>query len=326
MEKYSKKQPISLLKEGNRVDDVFVVKFKKGIAQYAKGFSFELTLSDNSGRNIEYKYWGGPDEAKVKTIYDTIKPDSIVHAQGKISSYNNKLQFATNEPDKIEVLEKGQYNDSDFIRASKKDIDTMYGQLLKEIDAVEHSKLKELLHAVFKDKEMERKFKNHPGAIEIHHNWIGGLLQHTLEVLSYCKTSKELFPQLNKDILIAGALLHDIGKLEEITVTSRIKGTNKGQLTGHLVLSSIFVSNKCDETGLDEETKNKLLHIIVSHHGKAEFGSPKEPMFPEATVLYYADELSSKVAEMIEFIEDTKQTTEDDFMYHNRYKRNILLK
>ena len=126
--------------------------------------------------------------------------------------------------------------------------------------------------------------------------------------------------------LIAGALLHDIGKLEEIEVTSRIKGTKKGQLAGHLVLSAIFVSKKCDEIEMDDEIKNKLLHMIVSHHGKSEYGSPKEPMFPEALVVYYSDELSSKVAEMLGFVESAKSETEDDFMYHPRNKKNILLR
>lgn len=326
MEKFTKKKKISELKEGDIVDDIFFVKFKKGMTQYAKGFSFELTLSDNGGRNIDYKYWGGQEEAKVKSLYDSIKADSIVHVQGRVSVYKDKLQLATNEPFVIKVLEEGQYNAADFVKSAKKDVNILYSRLLEAIELVENPKIKELLNLVFKDRGIEIKFKNHPGAIEIHHNWVGGLLEHTLEVLNYCKLSWETFPQLNKDLLIAGVLLHDIGKLEEISVTSRIKGTNRGQLTGHLVLSTVFVSNKCDEVKLDAETKDKLLHIIVSHHGKLEFGSPKEPMFPEAVAVYYSDELSSKIAEMIDFIEDAKLSTEDDFMFQTRSRKNIMLK
>lgn len=326
MNKFIKKQKISELKEGDKVDDIFFVKFKKGISQYAKGFSFELTLSDNSGRNIDYKYWGNNDETKVKSLYESIKADSIVHVQGKISVYKDKLQFVTNEPFIIEVLKEDQFNQADFVKQPKKDINLMYSKLLNIIDKVENFQIKELLNNVFKDKKVEEKFKIHPGAIEIHHNWIGGLLEHTLEIADYCRLSWEIYPTLNKDLLIAGALLHDIGKIEEINVTSRIKGTRKGQLIGHLIISAIFVSNKCDELKIEEDIKNKLLHIITSHHGKLEFGSPKEPMFPEAVVIYYADELSSKLAEMIEFIEEAKLNTEDDFMFNKRYSRNILLK
>jgi 3'-5' exoribonuclease len=326
MEKFTKKRKVSELKEGDFVDDVFFVKFKKGISSYAKGFAFDLMLSDSSGRNIEYKYWGSQDEAKVKSLYSSIKADSIVHVQGRVSMYRERLQLATNEPSVIEALKEGQYDASDFVKAARKDVNALYSKLLSSIESVENPKIKELLNAIFKDKKMEAKFKTHPGAIEIHHDWVGGLLEHNLEVLNYCKLSWETFPQLNKDLLIAGAMLHDIGKLEELEVTSRIKGTKKGQLMGHIVLGTIFVSNKCDEIGLDAEIKDKITHIIVSHHGKLEFGSPKAPMFPEAFVVYYSDELSSKIAEMIEFVEDYKSSTEDEFMYHQRNARNILLK
>lgn len=326
MEKFAKTKKVSELKEGNIVNDVFFVKSKKGMSPYAKGYSFELTLSDNSGRSIAHKYWGSQDEASVKALYDSIKTDSIVFVQGKVSMYRDNLQLATNEPNIIKVLQEGQYNPTDFVKSAKKDVDSLYSQLLKFIDSVENSKIKELLINIFKDKAIENKFKNHPGASEIHHNWIGGLLEHTLEVLNYCKLSWETFPQLNKDVLIAGAALHDIGKLDELSVTSKIKWTNKGNLAGHLVLGTIFVSNKCDEIKLDEALKDKLLHIIISHHGKMKLGSPKEPMFPEAVVVHYSDELSSKTNELIEFIEDAKLSTEDDFTFYRRSRKNILLK
>lgn len=326
MEKLAKKRKVSDLKEGDAVDDIFFVKFKKGVSPYVNGFAFELTLSDNSGKNIEYKYWGGRDENKVRAIYDSLKPDSVVHVQGKVSAYRGKLQLATNEPAIIEALQEGFYDNADFVKPSRKDPDRMYSELLKAISAVENPGLKKLLSGIFQDKDIERRFKTQPGAIEIHHGWTGGLLQHTLEVLSYCRTSAENYPQLDKDLLTAGALLHDIGKLEELTVTTRIKGTKKGQLAGHLILGTIYVSRKCEEYGLDADTQDKLLHIIISHHGKLEYGSPKEPMFPEAIVVYYADELSAKITEVIEFVADSKADTEDDFMYHKRYGKNILLK
>ena len=326
MTKFTKRKKVSELKDGDRVDDVFFVKFKKGIKEYAKGYSFDLTLSDNSNRSIEYKYWGPQNEARVKAIYNSFKADSIVHVQGKVTSYHERLQLSTNEPDIIEPLNEGEYNESDFIKAAKKDIEIMYSELESTIEEIKDPKLKELLTNVFADKDMEMKFKKHPGAIEIHHGWIGGLLQHTLEVIAFCKTACDLHPELNRDLVLTGAMLHDIGKLEEIEVTHRIRGTRKGQLTSHLVLSAVYVSNKCDEVKMDECLKDKLMHIIVSHHGKEEFGAPKPPMFPEAIIVYYADELSAKVTEMIEFIENGRQETEDDFIYYRREGKNIYLR
>ncbi len=170
------------------------------------------------------------------------------------------------------------------------------------------------------------KFKEHPGAITVHHHWIGGLLEHTFEVVEYCETTIKLFPNLDRDLLITGAILHDVGKLEELETTSRIKGSEIGQLVGHLVLGISFLMKKLDQSELDDLTKNKLIHMLVSHHGKLENGSPKEGMFSEAIALYYADELSSKISEMSSYIKESKEKTDDDFMYNYRYKKNIFLK
>lgn len=327
MEKFRKKQQISALEVGESIDDVFVVKIKRGMSEYVKGFRFNLILSDNSGKTLEYVYWGPKDEKAVKEIYESIKSDGVVRIQGKVSSYNDKLQLATNAPFRIEVLNEKQYEKEDFVKPSKKNIEEMYDELINSIDSVENEKIKTLLNNIFQDPIILEKFKEHPGAIEIHHNWIGGLLEHTLDVLKYSQLTLQQFPTLNKDLLIAGSLLHDIGKLEELEITSRIKGTNLGQLTGHLVLGLIYVSKKIDEIeDFDKEIKDKILHILTSHHGKNEFGSPKEPMFPEALAIYYADELSSKISEMTEFIESAKEETEDDFMYNRRKNGNIFLK
>ncbi len=325
---YEKKRSIASLSEGDLVNDIFVVKIKKGIHQYKSknGYYFQLLLSDSSGKTLEYRYWGDENEEEIKRIYNSIKRDSVVFIKGKVTNFNGKLQLSSEHPSSIRVLEEGEYDEKEFIKPPKRDPEEMYSVLLKEIEGVENPKIKQLLESIFKDPAIEKKFKEHPGGIEIHHNWVGGLLQHTLEVLEYCKLSCKLFPDLNKDLLIAGALLHDIGKLEELTVTSRIKGTNRGQLIGHIVLGANFVARKMDELGLDDELKDKILHMIVSHHGKLEYGSPKEPMCAEAFALYYADEMSSKIAEISEFIRVSREDTEDDFMYNKRRKYNVFLR
>jgi 3'-5' exoribonuclease len=324
---YTKKQPISDLKDGEIVNDIFVVKIKKGISSYAKGYRFNLLLSDNTGKTVDYIYWGSPDEKKVNVVYNSITPDAVVNVQGKVATYNGKLQLATNEPMTITVLKEDEYSKGDFVKPQRKDINELYAQLRSKIDTVSNPQIKELLVSIFNDPQMEEKFKTHPGAIEIHHNWIGGLLQHTLEVLDYGELSLRHHPNLDRDLLMAGALLHDIGKLEELEVTSRIKGTDRGQLAGHLILGVVYVTKKIEEIrGFDEILKNKIIHMLVSHHGKIEYGSPKEPMFPEAMILYHADEMSSKATEMVEFMELSKDETEDNFMYNKRNGRNMYLK
>ncbi|MFH1229298.1 MAG: HD domain-containing protein [Candidatus Aenigmatarchaeota archaeon] len=326
MEKFAKRQFISDIKDGDRIDDVFVVKIKKGVSDYASGYTFHLLLSDSSGKNIDYRYWGGKDEAIVRKLYESIKADSVILVKGKFSFYKGMPQIMTNEPDTVKVLEIGQYDESDFVKKPKKDVEKMYEDLIMIIESVKDEQLKRLLLCVFKDDKIKDKFKVHPGGIEIHHNWIGGLIQHTLETARYCELCAQLHPTINRDLVITGALLHDIGKLDEMEVTARIKGTRKGQMHGHIVLGSILVSNKMNELKIGEDTKDKLLHIIISHHGSNELGSPKEPMFPEALAVYYADEMSSKISEITEYVEDNKEETEDEFKYHYKKERNIFLR
>jgi 3'-5' exoribonuclease len=322
---YEKGKPISELREGERVEDIFVVKIKRGVQAYAKGYRFDLILSDSSGRTMNYTYWGGDNQEAVKGLYESVKADSVVLVQGRVESFRDRLQISTNPPDTIRVLKEGEFRPGEFIGPPRRDIEGMVTELRGYINRLRNPEVKRLLERVFEPSLLDR-FKVHPGAIEIHHNWRGGLLQHTLEVARYCELSKGLFPDLDTDILIAGALLHDVGKLDEIEVTTRIKGTVKGQLSGHVALGYGYVSGVMDELGIGREVREKLLHVMLSHHGNMEYGSPKKPMFPEAVAVYFADELSSKLAEMTEFIRLSRDETEDDFMYSRRHGRNILLR
>lgn len=323
-EKLTKKQPINTLKEGHFVNDIFVVKIKKSVSPYSNGHSINLILSDSSGSSIEYKYWGGKDENKVRSIFDSINQDSVVLAKGRVSTYNGKLSINANESDALKVLNPDEY-EAEFIMPARKNIDEMRSALESKINSITERYLKEFLLEIFDD-GLKEKFKKHPAGIQVHHNWIGGLLEHTLEVIEYCELIAKMNLELNRDLLLAGAVLHDIGKLEEIEITSRIKGSRKGQFVGHIALGIAFLSERLKESRLDEMLKEKLLHLIASHHGKMEYGSPKEPMIPEALALNYADELSSKLSAMLELIKKSKEATEDEFMYDYKNNINIYLR
>ena len=324
MEKYVKRQLISALKDGDAINDIFVVKIKKSVSPYAKGYSITLVLSDSSGGSVEYKYWGGAEENKVKGLFNLIQQDSIILITGKVSSYQGKLQISANETDKLDIISPDEC-DVDFIMPPRKDTEDMYSQLASKINSISNVHIKKLLNDIIGG-ELKEKLKKHPAAIQIHHNWKGGLLQHILEIIEYCETSAKLNPELNRDLLIAGAVLHDIGKLEEIEVTSRIKAGRKGQLVGHLVLGAVFLSEKLQDSGIDQLLQEKLLHLIVSHHGKEEYGSPKKPMFAEAVALHYADELSSRLAAVLELIRAGKESTQDEFVFDFKDKINLLLR
>lgn len=325
---YRKNKNISELKEGEIIEDIFVVKIKKRIFQYMDNskYGFELILSDSSGSTVSYKFWGDADQNIISRMFDSVKEDDVVLVKGKVQRFKDKLQISSNSPEDFRILEKGQYLVEDFIRPPKHNTEEMFNKLISNINNVKNEELKTFLLSIFEDPEFSEKYKKHPAAIEIHHNRMGGLLEHVLEIIEILKTCKKLYPELDEDLLIAGAILHDIGKIDEIEMTSRIKGTAKGQLISHIVLGSAFILNKMEKFKINEELKHKVLHLIVSHQGRLEFGSPKEPMFPEAFALYYADELSSKLSEILEFVENSKRNTEDAFMYNRRHGRNIFLK
>ncbi len=317
-----KERMINSLRIGDEVNDLFIIKFKKGLFDYTNGKYFKLLLTDSTG-NITMSYWGKNNESTIK-LYNELREDDVILINGKISEHKNKLSINVNEGD-LRVLNKDEYDESDFIKQTKKSVNEMINSLKKIISEVSNPHLKAILNKAFSNEVMKR-FINHPASIEIHHNWINGLLQHTLEVIDYCLISIKHHPEINKDLLITGALLHDIGKLEEITVSSRIKSTIKGQLIGHITIGSIMINKIMDELNTPDELRNQLLHLIVSHHGKKEFGSPKEPMTLEAIALNRADEVSSKLTEINEFINSSQSTTSNRTNYYYRLNRNILVK
>ncbi len=322
---FKKKTPLSKLKIGDFVDDVFVVKIKRELRAYKNGFKFVLILSDASGQSMEYVYWGEQNREAVKKIYDSIVEDDVVHIQATVGTYRNKPQLSANSGDLIAVLKEGEYDPLDFVQGPHRPIDEMLDELNFFIDSLKNPHLKKLLKHTLHNPTVLIKLKKHPSAIAIHHNRIGGFLEHTLEVAKICELFAKLF-KLDRDLVIAGALLHDFGKLEEMEVTTRIKGTRQGQLVGHIVQGAISVAEAMAELETPPLIRDKVLHMIISHHGRQEFGSPKEPMFPEAVAVSIADEASAKIDEMQGFIEAVKSNTEGDFVYYKRSERNLLIK
>ncbi len=318
---FKKKVFVPDIKEGDVVEDAFVVKIKRGVKEYSNGFFVDLVLSDNSGKTIGLKYWGTNSLPDMRQLYESIPSDSIVLVKGRVTSYKGKLEISTNIPPK--VLEKGEYDPLDFIKPPRGSLDEKLEEIMIYVDMISDENLRGMVKEIIEANK--ERFMKYPAAIEIHHNWIGGLMDHILEMLKIAEPTWSIYP-VDKNIIISGIVLHDIGKLDELYISTRIKGSRIGQLAGHIVLGSIEVSKYMEKHGLDELTKEKLLHIIASHHGRVEYGSPKEPMFPEAVIVHEVDEMSSRVAEMLEFIKASKQETEDEFMYNRRQGRNILLK
>jgi len=315
---------INELKPGGAVDDLFAVRFKKPVTQYKNGFSFQMWVSD-SGGNLAVKYWGDNDERKVKALYDTITKGSVVHVRGKVTEYNNAMEIHVNpgSGDGVEVLSSGEYDISDFVATTKEDVESMRSQIFSSIRKVRNPHLKQLLESFFGDEQFVRQFCSCPASITHHANWIGGLLEHTLRVMRLCEFYAQQYPDLDRDLLVTGALLHDIGKLREYKVTTIIGATDDGRLIGHLVMGAGMVDDACRSIeGFPTELSLKVQHLVLSSHGSTEFGSPKEPLFPEAQALAMADLTDTRIEDIV-MVKKTANT-EDDWVQDKDLKSVYL--
>lgn len=319
---YRKKRQISELKANEQVSDVFVVRFKKPVERTKAGkYYFTLKIQDAFG-DMMLKYWGSDNQGEVEEVFGSIRGDDVIFAEGIVSEYNGKLDLSVNDG-KLRALKPGEYEIRDFIRTSEKDPEGMFAELRAHVESVQGPELRRILDAFFNDDDFVEKFKKSPAAMQKHHNWVSGLMEHTLNIINICLDIAK-YHKLDKGLLITGAILHDIGKLEEFQTTTQIKVTEKGNLLGHITIGVQMLTRKLDTLDISEETKNKVIHMLISHHGKLEYGSPKLPGFPEALVLAKVDELDAFAAQMIDRMENA--ATEDSFVYDRDFGVNIYLK
>ena len=316
---------IASLRPGQQVSGILAVKIRKAVSRYAKGYRLDLVLTDATGGTVTFTLWGPNDESAVKTLLDTIVEDGAVKVAGMAGTYNEELQITSNSLDSVRAVGDDECPADAFIPGAKRDMAEMREELRGYVQSVSDGECKKVLNSVFTG-EFTDKFVVHPAAVQHHHNRRGGLMEHTLEVAKMCEAMCGIHRELNRDLLMTGALVHDIGKLREITVARRIKADPTAQLVGHLMYTSMMLSEKMEKAGTPEPLRSKILHMALSHHGLHDYGAPKEPMFPEAAALHYADAMSALVAEMIDFSEEAKKATLDDTMYCRKLRRNVYLK
>jgi len=304
-----------------KVEGRFIIKFKKPVQKYSRGYSFQLNIADSTG-SIMLKYWGPDNGAKVNELFESLSKDDIIAIKGQTTVYNEQMSINIDSSGSIKRLETGEYDLSEFVRASENDISGMFKEMEKYIDSVENDELRKLLNIFRQDEEFMKKFKIHPAAMYRHQGWIGGLLEHTLNMMKICDALSGMHPELDNDLMITGCFIHDIGKLEELDVSGSIRVTDEGVMIGHVTLGAVLLEKKMAEAGISKEMKTKLLNISISHHGKLEYGSPKLPAFPEALAVAQADMMDSKLSEMIDLKKNAQ--TDDSFAY-SRDLGNVYL-
>ncbi|MCW3140931.1 MAG: HD domain-containing protein [Methanophagales archaeon] len=282
------------LRAGNTVDSTFLVMEKELKEFITKEGYYLLVKLGNSVGSIWAKCW-----EKAEEVASQFEPGDVVRIKGVVESFRGRLQLIF-EP---EGIEKGTepYNIADYLPRTSKNIGFLFAEILKTAESLENGYLKCVVFSFLNDPDFIHSFKKAPSAKIHHHNYIGGLIEHTQSVVALCKTISELYPELDRDLLLAGAILHDIGKIAAYEYSFRIDVTEEGGLIDHIVLGYRMVRDKIKGIkGFPEELELRLLHLILSHHNYGEWGSPVKPLFAEAEALCYADLLDSQLKEFMQ--------------------------
>lgn len=308
-----KKQFISDLLPNSPVDDIFAVEKKGSVTRYKNGKPgswFSLILSDKSGK-ISGKFWGN-DETITNSLYVSISEGDCIKIQGRTISYNHRTEI------NMEIISKpSEVYDGDFIRTSSKNIEQMVFSLRQTVQEVKNPYLKQLLESFVNDEKfIKDEYCRAPAGKNWHHDYVGGLLEHVLSLIDTSRTVQKNHPELDFNLLIIGCILHDVGKVKEFKIGTSIQITDYGRLFGHISIGFLMVSEKISEIpGFPEELKNKVLHIILSHHRQLEHGSPVVPMFPEAVAFSMIDDTDAKTQHAIQLV----QQSIGDWEYEDGY-------
>lgn len=286
---------IEQLQDGENVSEVYLCKNKiVGKTKSGKSY-YSLLLQDKTG-SIDAKIW------ELNNGIGHFDSMNYVRVDGQITTFNNALQLNVK---KIRIADEGEYAQDDYMPCTKKDVDEMFADLLKLVDSLEHSYYKTLLKSFFvDDKETAAEFKIHSAAKTIHHGYIGGLLEHSLAVAKMCDYYTTYYKRLNRDLLITAALLHDIGKIYELSGFPENDYTDAGQLLGHIVMGTMMIRDRIkDIPDFPAKAANELEHCILAHHGELEYGSPKKPALLEALALSFADNTDAKIQTFMEALD-----------------------
>lgn len=282
-----------------------------------------LFLADSTGA-IDARVWDN-----VVAVSETFQAGDVVRVKGQIQLFQNRKQLIVHRLDKASADE---YVMSDFVSASSRSPEDMLAELVGMAEKMDDRNIRQLVLDVLGDPELRPRLLQAPAAKTIHHAYVGGLLEH---VLSICNLMRLLHAhyelqgtRMRLDLLLFGAIFHDIGKIWELDVGQGISYTDKGKLLGHMIMAVELVEKKASRIlGFPEQTKDLLKHIILSHHGKLEYGSPKVPMFLEAFVVAAIDDLDSKINTIDGFIRAESTSSEDKWSkFHPLFERYFLLK
>ena len=288
-------------RDGDRVFDIYLCKHRQSaVTKNGKPYD-NVILQDKTG-TIDAKIWD-PNSAGIAE-FDAL---DYVEIYGEVNAFQGALQISVKRARKCS---EGDYNPADYLPVSSKNIELMYTELMEYISSVKNKYLRSFLELTFvKDEEFASVFKKSSAAKSVHHGFIGGLLEHTLSVVKLCDYYCKSYPVLNRDLLLAAAMCHDIGKTKELSPFPANDYTDDGQFLGHIVIGVEMIGRKIDQIpGFPAILASQLKHCILAHHGEYEYGSPKKPAIVEALALNFADNTDAKMQTFLEVLQSTKET------------------
>jgi 3'-5' exoribonuclease len=282
---------IDQIEPGQAVDDIFLVKEPILRSTTRGDLYIAMYLCDRTGQ-LNGRMWQA-----TETIYNALPKPGFVHIQGRSEVYQNNLQIIVNN---ISIVDTSKVSLDDFLPRTTKDTDKLFKEVKDILSRIKNSQLKALVDEFLADDELMKKFKTAPAAMRVHHNYLGGLLEHTHNTLNVAVAILPFYPQVQDELVLAAIFLHDIGKTEELVYDIAFSYTNTGQLLGHIAQALLMIKQKADRLEakgkkIDQNTMDSLNHIVLSHHGQYEFGSPKLPATPEAFLVNYIDDLDAKI-------------------------------
>jgi 3'-5' exoribonuclease len=305
--------------EPNEVVTTSFLVVQKEIRQKKTGESYlSLILADRTGE-VEAKMWDN-----VTEVMDTFEKDDFIKVKGVAQLYQNRSQFTIH---KLRRLDESEADSSDFFPCSARDPEDMFTELRATIAGIGNVHLRALLEAIFADPSIAEPYKLAPAAKAIHHAWRSGLIEHVLSLCALCRVTAEHYGNVDIDLLLTGAILHDIGKIEELTFDRSFGYSPSGQLLGHIVLGLRIVDEKLRQVpGFPPKLRLLVEHMLISHHGELEFGSPKVPVFLEALLLHHLDNLDSKMEAMRAAAQRDRMTEGDFTPWVHALERVVLKK
>ncbi len=304
---------VAQIEERDQLDSVFLVRDKiVAMAKNGKPY-MTLKLMDRTGE-VEARIWD-----RVDQLGSYFEKDDFVQVIAKASVYLGKMQLVVQD---LRRVDEKMVDLADFLPVSARDQKTMRQELDELLATLTDPHISALLHSFFDDAELYRRYSQAPAAKGMHHVYIGGLLEHSLAVSALAVDMAKRYPQVNRDLLIAGALLHDVGKVTELSYQRSFDYTDEGKLLGHIIIGVQMIDERVRLIdGFPPSLAVLLKHLLLSHHGEYEYGSPKRPKFLEAVILSFIDDLDSKINGIQTHIDKEPNREGSWTSYHRLYDR-----